>query len=616
MLFSVLIPVYNSSQYLRECLDSIFDQRAQDDVEVICVDDGSTDESLSIIQEYAVKAESLSLHFSFLSQENQGLGAARNRALEMASGEWIWFVDSDDWILPNSFERLRRVIGDTSKDIDLVWFNGKMYYEKDGQEKTDVGYNVNSISGRLFYENYSVVRRYFSFVCSVLFLYRREFLLRHHLFFKEGIFHEDCLFVPQVCFSAKNVCVVDDICYVYRYRSSGSIVSTPNKKRVYDMLTVADSLMDLYYRERSRVLANNIITIYFDLFRLKSIYGDIDDELKRKINWDFVRSNRFLSLEIFVSYLFLSLSPSLFRHVSGYFSTFKKGLRKFRRLAKSITEQRWSVGLIEGGMSSIMESDFFKVRWVEIPKDRWYADPFVLNVDEQIITLLVEDFSYSSRKGVITLLEVDRFSMTIILKKELINLPTHLSFPNILRKDDRIFIYPENSAGVNLGVYEYSPATKTCTYVTTICDESVRDSDITCSFGAPLLFTAFTDDYTLDIFRWDESQSRFVPWESYVSDIPNMRLAGSLFEYKGKYYLPMQNQTDGYGSAIDIKEVKCERGIFCLNTVKHIKSPHRNYRNGCHTLNEYKGIVAIDVLGYRYGWIGSAITGLMKMARR
>jgi len=614
MWLSIIIPVYNSSEFLTECLDSIFRQKGTgDDIEVICVDDGSTDECLSILNDYSVKAESLPFKFHFWSQPNQGQGAARNRAIEKASGEWIWMIDSDDWILPNSIVRLHRIVEDTSDDIDLIWFNGRMHYEKDGQEKTDAGYNVKSISGRSFYERFSVERRYFNFVCPVLFLYRRTFLQDRNLSFKEGIFHEDCLFIPQVCFSAGNVCVVDDVCYVYRYRVNGSTVSTNNRKKVNDLLTVSEALIELSGQVHSKVLVKNIIRLIFDLYLLDGTYGGLDKELSGRVNWKFLRSNRTVTFEYFVCYNLLRVSPALFRPVYEFISFIKKGLRKIHKYIKAICDQKWCIGIVDGDMSLIMESEDFQVKWIKMPKDRWYADPFVLDVNEHTVTLLVEDFSYSSRKGVISLLIIDRDTLEVVSRKELISRSTHLSFPNIVRKDDRIFIYPENAAGGQLDVYEFHPATCSCEYTATICDESVRDSDITCVFGMPLLFTAFSDDNTLDVFQWNDTASRFVIWKKYRSDIPNMRLGGSVFEYDGRFYFPAQNQTKGYGSSIDIKEILFENDAFSFRTVRHIASPHSKYRYGCHTLNEYGGVVVIDVLGYRYGLVGRAVAGLLKM---
>ena len=98
---SVIIPVYNVEQYLRECLDSVVNQTLKD-IEIICVNDGSTDNSLVILEEYAAKDERIKI----VNKENGGLSSARNCAIPLARGEYIGFVDSDDWIDLDFYEKL------------------------------------------------------------------------------------------------------------------------------------------------------------------------------------------------------------------------------------------------------------------------------------------------------------------------------------------------------------------------------------------------------------------------------------------------------------------------------------------------------------------------------
>ena len=117
--FSIIIPVYNVAPYLRECLDSVLAQTFTD-WEAICVDDGSTDGSGAILDEYAAKDS----RFRVFHQSNAGVSAARNRGLDEAKGEWIWFVDSDDKIKPYALERF---FGYEPK-ADIVFFSMELFY--------------------------------------------------------------------------------------------------------------------------------------------------------------------------------------------------------------------------------------------------------------------------------------------------------------------------------------------------------------------------------------------------------------------------------------------------------------------------------------------------------
>ena len=115
-LVSVIVPVYNNEAYLPQCLDSIVTQTLSD-IEIILVNDGSTDQAGEICKEYAAGDSRI----RFLDQENRGPSSARNAGLEVAKGEHIGFVDSDDWIEPHMYERLVQIA--TEHDCDIVWAN-------------------------------------------------------------------------------------------------------------------------------------------------------------------------------------------------------------------------------------------------------------------------------------------------------------------------------------------------------------------------------------------------------------------------------------------------------------------------------------------------------------
>lgn len=285
-----------------------------------------------------------------------------------------------------------------------------------------------------------------------------------------------------------------------------------------------------------------------------------------------------------------------------------------KKLIKRLSTNRWALGFVRGGMEAVMESDHLEIDWVKMPKDCWMADPFVLDVTEDEILLLVEEMPYAVHKGIITLLHIDRKSIKITSRKVLLETATHFSFPAIWRKDGHIYVYPESAESGRLDMYEYDDDKEELTFLKTICDDLVWDSYITEAFGEPLMFTAAVNDYQLDIYQWNDKKERFVLFQQIVSDIKNSRMGGAVFEYKGQYYYTAQNCESTYGGAIDIKRLKVEGGKLKVEgVVKHIESPNKRYPLGLHTLNEYKGVVVIDVKGYRYGWLGTAVSKLAQI---
>ena len=130
---SVVLPVYNVANYLRKCLDSLVNQTFED-FEVICVNDGSTDLSLGILEGYALSDS----RFKIISQENKGLSGARNTGIQHVQGKYVLFVDSDDWLEENALEELYNHVKGFDSDITMFKFR---YYNEDTNEFSE---NQNS----------------------------------------------------------------------------------------------------------------------------------------------------------------------------------------------------------------------------------------------------------------------------------------------------------------------------------------------------------------------------------------------------------------------------------------------------------------------------------------
>jgi len=311
MKFSIIIPVYNVERYLSQCLDSVLNQSYDGDYEVICVDDGSTDGSPAILEEYAGKNDKIKI----IRQENRGLGGARNTGLRAARGRYVWFVDSDDWIEQEALATLAKSIGDE----DIVCFNGRRYFEDGTVEIPDSGIEEGNLTGWEYYGRYALSKRNFHLVCVVLRIYRREFLLADGLFFEEGIYHEDNLFTPIVCYYAASVRVIPDILYVYRIRQ-GSITQSINSKRILDTILVTNRLAKFFIpkdnidkRAVYKILASDYINFFSE--EIFNLYGDKDKEISGLVDFEMFRKTAVSPRHRFL-YCLIKVSPTLFRAYS------------------------------------------------------------------------------------------------------------------------------------------------------------------------------------------------------------------------------------------------------------------------------------------------------------
>lgn len=283
----------------------------------------------------------------------------------------------------------------------------------------------------------------------------------------------------------------------------------------------------------------------------------------------------------------------------------------------SLVNRRWTIGFVQGGINSIFDDEPLIVNWVKMPKDRWFADPFILDVTDSEILLLVEDLAYKTNKGVISLLHIDKNTYNITSRKVLLELSTHLSFPIIQRKDGHIYVYPESRYSGKLELYEYNPNEESLTDVSTLCNDSIWDSAIVDCFDKQLLFTSTKEDYHyMAIYQWDEKQKRFIPYTTMTSSIPNLRLGGAPFYYNGEYYFPTQDCSVDYGGALDIKQIYHQDGKFSFRIIKHFTSPNPKYPLGFHTLNIYKDTVVVDANGWRYGKLSALIHFIIELVRK
>lgn len=247
MKLSIIVPVYNVADYLPKCLDSLLAQDLpQNEYEIIVVNDGSTDNSEDIARQYADIYSNITL----INQENQGLSGARNTGIKYAKGEYIQFVDSDDYLEENVLGGLMKRI--EKDDLDVLRFKYQNVRINNESNEYEIFQPYKSSS--FLFDNYSskitdgvsFLNERFGTACyAVMFIIRKTIL--DNCVFKQGIYFEDTEWTPRMILKSKRIASTDTIVYNYLMRE-GSITKAINRdkqrKVVEDKIRLIDSLLE------------------------------------------------------------------------------------------------------------------------------------------------------------------------------------------------------------------------------------------------------------------------------------------------------------------------------------------------------------------------------------
>ena len=221
---SIIIPIFNSEKYLTRCLNSLINQSLKE-IEIICINDGSTDKSLSILEDFAKKDERIVI----LNQENKGQSIARNEGINIAKGEYIGFVDSDDWVDLDFFEKLYKSAKSNNCDIAsagiirLHKFNKKYYLKYNKEiitENTNEKFEICDVPELSYIWNK---------------IYKLSEFRKNNFSFTPGIYYEDVIITPKLLFFMKKLIVVPDT-YYYYWRHKGSSVTLRTEKANKDSI--------------------------------------------------------------------------------------------------------------------------------------------------------------------------------------------------------------------------------------------------------------------------------------------------------------------------------------------------------------------------------------------
>lgn len=236
-MFTIIVPVFNVQEYIQECLKSLQLQSIKN-FEVIIVNDGSTDNSEEICQEFVDRNS----NFKLFRKKNGGLSDARNYGLSKANGEYIIFLDSDDLLDQSAVEKFTNFIDSSQTKFDIISGNAKVIgtdkqylyknlLEKDYGIYSGIDYYLKSLKKNSLY------------VPTWLHIFKKDFLLENKLFFKKGIYHEDEDHTVRCYLKAEYIVDFNIVHYLYRIRS-GSITNSSSNlfKRIEDLKITYDDL--------------------------------------------------------------------------------------------------------------------------------------------------------------------------------------------------------------------------------------------------------------------------------------------------------------------------------------------------------------------------------------
>lgn len=262
MKYSIIVPIYNVENYIAACLDSILCQN-YDDYEIIAINDGSTDRSREILNEYKSKTDKLTI----ISQENGGLGSARNKGIENAEGDYLVFIDSDDYIDCHMLKQINEII--KVYDVDILAF--------DGYRVTESGEIIDIISSDIYTEEYNdLSHKQFLMLeptgCTKI--YKKKLFIDNSIRFPEKLWYEDLATVFKLSLSAKTLGYYKKSFYYYVQRGE-SITHSSNVKRMMEIMDAFDEEMNYYKKHGafekyySEIEWNCFLhVLYYSAFRL------------------------------------------------------------------------------------------------------------------------------------------------------------------------------------------------------------------------------------------------------------------------------------------------------------------------------------------------------------
>tara|TARA_R110001606_G_scaffold313626_1_gene460259 strand:- start:969 stop:1955 length:987 start_codon:yes stop_codon:yes gene_type:complete len=255
MIISIIIPVYNVELYIEECLSSILNQEFKD-LELLLINDGSTDSSLEICKRISLANSNVKL----FSQKNNGTASARNKGINNANGDYIWFIDSDDIIRGDSLTLISDILKKTNRD--LLFFNMSTF-NVDNELKIEPNLKRNLIVKDTLIGENNISQFFNSSVCR--YIYKRDFIIKNNLVFDINQYYEDAYFNIKVFNKIKNILKIEETLYYYRIRINSKTTKAFSIDNCYIKIESFLSLIQLCEKPSDLVYFKNKVYGYEEI---------------------------------------------------------------------------------------------------------------------------------------------------------------------------------------------------------------------------------------------------------------------------------------------------------------------------------------------------------------
>ena len=289
MKVSIIIPVYNVEPYIGDCLRSVISQRYQGEIECLVIDDGSSDHSMDVAERIIAGYDGPIVFKTIRHQENCGLSAARNTGIAAATGDYLYFLDSDDEIADDCVKMLAEPLQDEHYDIvvgDLDIKGNKTSFDGLMLQLND----MTVLRGKEIIDTY---RDQWNMI-AVNKLYRVDFLKNNHLWFENHLIHEDELWSFQVACHASSLCAVKKKTYIYKMRQGSIMDVSKNEKRAESYIYIVKEMCRLVNEKGLHyVSTHHLIQVFF--YTTLSFYAN--DPLKRARAYKELRSYTKMSVK-------------------------------------------------------------------------------------------------------------------------------------------------------------------------------------------------------------------------------------------------------------------------------------------------------------------------------